>query len=129
MKQFVLIGKGGHRVEHKDCIFCKIVAQEIPGEKVYEDEHVYAFHDIAPAAPIHVLVIPKKHIPSLMDLQTEDQTLLGHIFAAIQKIATDLGLEKEGFRVVNNIGEKGGQTVYHIHFHLLGGRTLTWPPG
>ena len=113
----------------EDCIFCQIVKGKMPSKKVYEDEHVYAFHDISPAAPTHILVIPKKHIATLMDLKEEDQFLAGKVMAAIQKIAKEYQLDEKGFRVVNNVGEEGGQTVYHIHFHLLGGRTLTWPPG
>ncbi|MCH5583857.1 histidine triad nucleotide-binding protein [Shimazuella sp. AN120528] len=112
-----------------DCIFCKIVAGEIPSEKVYEDEDLYAFYDIQPAAPAHVLLIPKKHISSMMDVKEEDKGLMGNLILSIQKIAGQLGMDKEGFRVVNNIGEFGQQTVPHIHFHLIGGRQLTWPPG
>jgi histidine triad (HIT) family protein len=111
------------------CIFCQIVEGKIPSKIVYEDEDILAFHDIAPAAPTHVLVIPKKHIASLMELQEDDQGLAGKILLTIQKIARELGLDEKGFRVVNNFGKEGGQTVFHIHFHLLGGRTLTWPPG
>lgn len=113
----------------EDCIFCQIVEGKMPSKKVYEDEYVYAFHDISPAAPTHILVIPKKHIATLMDLKEEDQMLVGKVMAAIQKIAKEYQLDEKGFRVVNNVGEEGGQTVYHIHFHLLGGRALTWPPG
>ncbi|MGA8943118.1 MAG: histidine triad nucleotide-binding protein [Thermoactinomyces sp.] len=113
----------------EDCIFCQIVEGKIPSKKVYEDELVYAFHDISPVAPTHVLVIPKKHISSLMELKEEDQTIVSKIMMAIQKIAKEFGLDEKGFRVVNNVGEEGGQTVFHIHFHLLGGRTMTWPPG
>lgn len=112
-----------------DCIFCRIIEGKIPSKKVYEDEYVYAFHDISPAAPTHVLVIPKKHISSLMELKEEDQTIVSKIMMAIQKIAKEFGLDEKGFRVVNNVGVEGGQTVFHIHFHLLGGRTMTWPPG
>lgn len=112
-----------------DCIFCKIVAGEIPSQKVYEDEDLFAFHDIQPAAPTHVLIIPKKHFSSLMDITEEDTVLFGKIILGVKKIAKQFGLDEAGFRVVNNMGEHGGQTVYHIHFHLLGGRTLAWPPG
>lgn len=110
-----------------DCIFCKIVAGEIPSKKVYEDDDLFAFYDIQPAAPAHVLIIPKKHIPSIMDI--EDKQLAGSLLFGIQKVAEQLGLDKNGFRVVNNMGDWGQQTVHHIHFHLLGGRQLTWPPG
>jgi histidine triad (HIT) family protein len=112
-----------------DCIFCKIIAGEIPSKKVYEDEQCYAFYDIEPAAPTHVLVIPKKHITSLAQLDEADAPLAGDLLLAIKKIAAQLGLDKDGYRVVNNIGEQGGQTVFHLHFHLLGGRELSWPPG
>lgn len=112
-----------------DCIFCKIIAGEIPSKKVYEDEQCYAFYDIEPAAPTHVLVIPKKHITSLAELDEADAPLAGDLLLAIKKIAAQLGLDKDGYRVVNNIGEQGGQTVFHLHFHLLGGRELSWPPG
>ncbi|SEN04331.1 histidine triad nucleotide-binding protein [Lihuaxuella thermophila] len=112
-----------------NCIFCQIVEGKIPSEKVYEDEDLLAFRDINPVAPVHVLIIPKKHISSLLELTEEDQPLAGKILHAAQKIARQLGLAEKGFRVVNNVGEEGGQTVFHIHFHLLGGRQLTWPPG
>ncbi|WP_124727834.1 histidine triad nucleotide-binding protein [Staphylospora marina] len=110
-----------------DCIFCRIVEGKIPARKVYEDEHVLAFHDIAPQAPVHVLVIPKVHVRSIMEL--EDEGLAGKIVTGIRNVARELNLDEKGFRVVNNMGQDGGQTVFHIHFHLLGGRTLTWPPG
>lgn len=112
-----------------DCIFCQIASGKIPSQKVYEDEDVYAFHDITPVAPTHILVIPKKHLVSVMDVLEEDVQLAGKILFATKKIAKQLELDKEGFRVVNNMGEDGGQTVHHLHFHLLAGRTLTWPPG
>lgn len=112
-----------------DCIFCKIAAKEIPGQIVYEDDNMIAFHDISPAAPVHVVVIPKKHIESLLALTAEDESLMGHMMHKIAKIATDLGLDEKGFRVVANTKEDGGQTVGHLHFHLLGGRSLQWPPG
>lgn len=112
-----------------ECLFCKIVNKEIPSEAVYEDELIYAFYDVNPVAPIHILVIPKEHIVSLNDLEEEDSLLMGKILNVIKKIAKDKKIDKEGYRVVNNCGDKGGQTVDHIHFHLLGGRNLTWPPG
>ncbi len=111
-----------------DCIFCKIAEGTIPSKKVYEDEKVLAFQDINPVAPVHVLVIPKKHITSLATLEKEDQGLIGHIFGVIHNLAEELQLQK-GYRVVNNCGEEGGQTVAHLHFHLLGGRSFAWPPG
>ena len=112
-----------------NCIFCKIIKGEIPCDKVYEDDKVLAFNDINPAAPVHFLVIPKKHIDSVMDLQENDYSLLQHIMKIIVKIAEEMGIEKKGFRIVNNIGRDGGQTVPHLHFHILGGRLLQWPPG
>lgn len=112
-----------------NCIFCQIVEGKIPSEKVYEDDDILAFRDLYPAAPVHVLVIPKKHISSLLEFQEEDQALAGKILLGIQKVARQLGLDENGFRVVNNTGSDGGQTVFHIHFHLLGGRALQWPPG
>lgn len=111
-----------------DCIFCKIVAGQIPSKKVYEDEKVLAFYDINPAAPVHVLVIPKEHIESMMDVKKDQQELIGHIHGVIKNIADELDL-KDGYRIVNNCGQNGGQEVPHLHFHLLGGRSLTWPPG
>jgi len=113
----------------KDCIFCKIIDGEIPSKKVYENELVYAFYDIAPEAPIHVLIIPKKHIASINDVKEDDMNYITQIHLAAKKIAKDLGVDITGFRLVNNCGEAGGQTVYHLHYHLLGGRNLTWPPG
>lgn len=111
-----------------DCLFCKLVAGDIPARKIYEDEHVLAFHDIAPQAPVHFLVIPKKHIATLNDLQEDDTHLAGHILFTAQRLAKELGCD-EGFRVVMNCNEMGGQTVYHIHMHVLGQRSLSWPPG
>jgi len=113
-----------------DCIFCKIIKGEIPSALVYENEHVVAFKDISPVAPIHLLIVPKKHIPTTMDITEEDgTTIIPQIFAAIGHLAKEFNLEQEGFRVVNNCGSYGGQTVNHLHFHLLGGRQLQWPPG
>ncbi|MBS4536881.1 histidine triad nucleotide-binding protein [Clostridium sp. D2Q-11] len=112
-----------------ECIFCKIINKEIPSEIVYEDELILAFNDIEAKAPTHILVIPKKHIPSLNDLKEEDSKIISHIFSIIPKVAEKNGINKSGYRVVNNCGKDGGQTVDHIHFHVLGGRNLTWPPG
>ncbi|MFZ9035901.1 MAG: histidine triad nucleotide-binding protein [Francisellaceae bacterium] len=106
-----------------DCIFCKIVSGEIPADKLYEDEHFVVFHDIAPAAEIHVLVIPKKHITSFFDLAPEDHDLMGQLTLSIPKIAGMLGLE-EGFKTLINTGHGGGQKVFHLHYHILGGRQL-----
>lgn len=113
----------------QDCIFCKIAAKEIPVQPLYEDEHLLAFLDINPAAPVHVLVIPKKHIANLLDVDKQDQSLMGHMFTAIPQIAKQMGLADDGFRVVINTKENGGQTVHHLHCHILGGRSMTWPPG
>ena len=106
-----------------DCIFCKIVNGDIPSNKVYEDDTVLAFHDIAPQMPVHVIVIPKIHIASAAEVNEDNSAVIGHIFEVIPKIAKDLGLDN-GFRIINNCGKDGGQTVGHIHFHILGGRTL-----
>ncbi|MGD0732619.1 MAG: histidine triad nucleotide-binding protein [Terracidiphilus sp.] len=110
------------------CLFCKIVDGSIPSTAVYQDELCYAFADIHPQAPTHVLVVPRKHITSLADANEGEQALLGHLLRAAAEIARTKGLSK-GYRVAANIGEDGGQTVDHLHFHLLGGRQLTWPPG
>jgi histidine triad (HIT) family protein len=112
-----------------DCLFCKIIAGDIPSNKVYSDEHVYAFHDINPAAPTHVLVIPKKHLSAVNDGGAGNEVLLGKLLLAANIIAADLGLEHDGFRYVINTGTDGGQTVFHLHLHILGGRALSWPPG
>ncbi|ARC85530.1 HIT domain protein [Clostridium argentinense CDC 2741] len=112
-----------------DCIFCKIINGEIPCNKVYEDDKVLAFKDINPEAPIHVLLIPKIHIASINDLNHQDSHLISHIFLTIQNIAKELGIDESGYRVVTNTGKDGGQTVNHMHFHLLAGRSLNWPPG
>ncbi len=112
-----------------DCLFCKIVRGEIPSDKVYEDEMVLAFNDIDKKAPVHILVIPKKHVGSLLELGDEDAALTAHIMGVIQRIAKEMGVDKSGFRVVVNTGDDGGQTVHHLHFHILGGRSLEWPPG
>ena len=112
-----------------DCIFCKIAQKEIPSTIVYEDEDVIAFNDLNPEAPVHVLVIPKKHIESLNSASAEDQQFLGKIMLAIQKIAAEQGIAENGYRVVTNCGVQGGQTVMHLHFHLMGGREMLWPAG
>ncbi len=106
----------------EDCVFCNIVKGNIPSTKVYEDEEVLAFKDINPIAPVHILVIPKKHIKSLVEL--DDDALLAHIFKVIKKVAKEQGVEESGYRVVTNIGEDGGQAVKHLHFHILGGTKL-----
>ena len=111
-------------VKVEDCIFCKIINGEIPAEKVFEDEDVLAFKDINPAAPIHILVIPKKHIKSLLELEPEDGNIIAKIYETINKIAKDLEIEKEGFRVIVNCGKDAGQEVMHLHFHMLAGKKL-----
>ena len=108
----------------EDCIFCKIIKGEIPSNKVYEDDDVLAFYDINPAAPIHILVIPKKHIDCIAHLQQEDELLIGKIYGVINKIAEEKGFKEQGFRVIVNSGEDGGQEVMHLHFHILAGRKL-----
>lgn len=109
-----------------NCLFCRIIAGEIPSAKVYEDEYVLAFRDIDPQAPVHVLVIPKKHVDSVLDAEPE---MLVRMTEAAKKIASDEGLAEKGFRLVINTGEEGGQSVKHLHMHLLGGRSMQWPPG
>ena len=112
-----------------DCIFCKIAAGEIPSKKAYEDDQILAFYDLDPQAPVHILIIPKEHISSANELTEENGPLLGHIFAAAAKLAKELGFAEAGYRVVSNIGEAGQQSVPHLHFHVLAGRDMTWPPG
>lgn len=110
-------------------IFKKIIDGEIPAEIVHDDEHCLAFHDVSPQAPIHVLVIPRKEVVSIEHLAEEDAELLGHLWLTIRNVARDLGLAEKGYRVVVNCGSDGGQSVDHLHFHILGGRELDWPPG
>ena len=112
-----------------DTIFQKIIDREIPADIVYEDDQCLAFRDVSPQAPTHVLIIPKKPIESLNDLADEDGPLLGHLWLTISNLASELKLANDGYRVVVNCGKQGGQAVDHLHFHLLGGRELTWPPG
>lgn len=111
----------------QDCLFCKIIAGDILSKKVYEDEQCYAFYDIAPQAPTHFLVIPKQHIQSVAAVDASNSAVVAHCFEVIAKIAKDMGMES--FRVVSNIGEQAGQSVFHLHFHVLSGRDMTWPPG
>ncbi len=111
-----------------DCLFCKIIKGEIPSAKVYEDDKVYAFKDIDPQAPFHAVIVPKEHIASAAEITSQNSGLIAAVFEAVAKIAEQENLDK-GFRVVNNCGEEGGQTVGHIHFHLLARRNLAWPPG
>jgi histidine triad (HIT) family protein len=113
----------------QNCIFCKIVAGEIPAAKVYEDEGAVAFHDINPQAPVHVLVIPRAHIASLDEADAADESRLGQLLLAAARVARQEGLAEGGYRAVINTGAGAGQSVFHIHLHVLGGRPLTWPPG
>jgi len=110
-----------------DCLFCKIAAGEIPSKKVYADDRIYAFHDIAPKAPTHVLVVPRRHIARLSEAGAAEKELIGDVVAAAASVARDLGLDH--YRLVINNGEGAGQTVFHLHVHLLGGRPMAWPPG
>lgn len=112
-----------------DCLFCKIIAGDIPSNKVYSDDEVYAFHDISPAAPVHILVIPKNHIPAVIEAGSQNEGLLGRLILRANEIAKQQGLADDGFRYVINSGNYGGQTVSHLHLHILGGRQMTWPPG
>ena len=113
-----------------DCIFCRIAAGEIPAQKVFEDDRVIAFKDLSPKAPVHVLIVPKKHIQSVAHFTATDSELAAHIFIdVVPKLADELGVADGGFRLVMNTGDDGGQTVNHLHVHLLGGRKMTWPPG
>jgi len=113
----------------ENCIFCKIINNEIPSEKVYEDGKVLCFKDINSEAPIHILIIPKEHIRSVNELNEENADIISYIFLIAKKLAKQLGIAESGYRIVNNCGHDGGQTVEHIHFHMLGGRNLQWPPG
>ena len=110
-----------------DCLFCKIIAGEIPSSKVYEDDVCYAFNDIAPQAPTHFLVIPKEHIASVSGINADNSAVVAHMFEVIAKVTAEMGIES--YRVVSNIGEQAGRSVPHLHFHVLSGRDMTWPPG
>lgn len=113
----------------ENCLFCKIAAGQIPSKIVYQDEDVVAFEDINPQAPYHVLIIPRRHIASMADLTLEDGPILAKIFITATKLAHDRGIDESGYRIVANVGPDAGQSVFHLHFHLLGGRKLGWPPG
>ncbi len=113
----------------KDCLFCKIISKTIPAEIVFEDQELIAIKDIHPQSPVHLLVIPKTHKSSVLDLEASDQNILGAIILTVKKLAQEKGIDSSGFRMVLNCGEDGGQTVSHIHFHLMGGRFMAWPPG
>ena len=112
-----------------ECLFCKIRDGEIPGDIVYENEHVLAFNDINPIAPTHILIIPKEHISTLNDIEEKHTQTMGEMFLAAKKIASDKGISESGYRVVFNCNQDGQQTVFHIHLHLIAGRQMTWPPG
>lgn len=124
--KFVVAPEGGAHLQ--DCIFCKIVRKEIPAEIVFENDTVLVFKDIQPTAPVHLLLIPKKHIPTVLDLEENDAELMGQIHLAASQVARQMGLEN-GFRLVVNCNQDAGQMVFHIHFHLIAGRKLQWPPG
>ena len=112
-----------------DCLFCKIISGDIPGDIVYQNEHVLAFNDISPQAPTHILIIPKKHISTINDIDVSDAELVGQLYLAAKAIAQQQGFAEQGYRVVMNCNEGAGQTVFHIHLHLLAQRSFTWPPG
>jgi len=117
-----------------DCIFCRIVRGEVPAQKVWEDDGVLAFRDINPVAPVHILIVPKKHIEGVQSLTQEDECLVGHMFYVARRIAEEQGIApgedlSRGYRLVFNVGRDAGQSVFHLHLHLIGGRSMGWPPG
>ena len=112
-----------------DCIFCKIVKGEIPATKIYEDNDILCFKDIKPEAPVHIVIVPKEHIESINAITINNSDIISKIYLKVSTIAKELGIKESGYRLVCNCGENGGQSVNHLHFHLLGGRKLTWPPG
>ena len=112
-----------------DCLFCKIAALEIPADIVFEDDQVICFRDIAPKAPVHLLVIPREHITSAASLNDDNGPMLGHLFGVIAQLARDEGIARSGYRVTTNSGAGAGQSVFHLHFHVMGGRQMSWPPG
>ena len=125
-----MINREGGRSTLADCIFCKIADHELKSDTVYEDEQVIAFRDLNPQAPVHVLIVPKRHIESVNAFETSDGEIVSHIFVEVApKLARQLGIDESGFRLVVNTGKQGGQTVGHLHVHLLGGRDMKWPPG
>ena len=113
----------------EDCLFCKLISGEIPATEVYRDDDIFAFEDINPIAPTHILVIPIKHLSDIKSANEDDQELIGKMLLVANQIATEKGLAEDGFRYVINTGKNGGQTVYHLHLHIIGGRSLSWPPG
>ena len=112
-----------------ECLFCRIVSKKVPAKIIYEDERILAFEDINPQAPVHALVIPKKHISTTLDIEGEDNEIIGHLFQTAGKIAKEKGIAERGFRLVVNTNQEAGQTVYHVHIHILGGRHMHGPPG
>jgi histidine triad (HIT) family protein len=116
-------------VHDMNCLFCKITAKEIPAKTVYEDETVLAFEDINPQAPVHILIIPKKHISTALEIGNDDHALIGHMFRVANRIAREKKVAERGFRLVMNCNRESGQTVFHVHLHLLAGRAMHWPPG
>ncbi len=112
-----------------DCLFCKIIAGEIPSEKVYQDDLVTAFRDINPVAPTHILIIPNKHIATINDLTPEDESLVGHLFLTARSLAKEEGIDESGYRLIINVGPDGGQEIYHLHLHLIGGQKMRHPMG
>ena len=113
----------------ENCLFCKIASGEIPSNIIYQDENVVAFVDINPQAPKHILLIPRKHIASMTDLTLDDGRILAQLFITAQKLAHEMSIDESGYRLVSNVGPDAGQMVYHLHFHMLGGRKFGWPPG
>ena len=113
----------------RECLFCMINKGDLPAEKVYDSDEVFAIKDINPQAPVHLLIIPKKHFSTVLEIQKEDHRLIGSIYSIANQLAKDNGLDKAGFRIVVNCGVEAGQSVFHIHYHLLGGRSFKWPPG
>lgn len=111
----------------QSCLFCKIASGELPTQLVHEDNEVVAFQDIHPQAPVHVLICPKKHIPTLNDVEPEDDPLISHMFTVARKLAKEKGIDRSGYRTVFNVNEGAGQTIYHLHLHVIGGRVLSWP--
>ncbi len=112
-----------------DCIFCKIIAGEVPSKKVYQDDRVTAFHDINPVAPVHILIVPNEHIPSVNEVEEGHEALLGHLFVVARKIAEEMGIQEGGYRLIVNTGPNAGQVVFHLHMHLLGGHKMRYPMG
>jgi histidine triad (HIT) family protein len=113
----------------QSCLFCRIIAHDTPGEFVYEDDLLVAFKDLRPQAPVHILICPRKHIPTLNDLTPEDNPLVGHIFDVAKKLSVQFDIHQKGYRTIFNVNAGAGQSVYHIHLHVLGGRMFSWPPG